>query len=166
MKRSITVKINGVNFTDEVEDRLLLVWFIRDLAGLTGTHVGCDTGHCGACTVLMDRRSVKSCSILAVQADNAAITTVEDLAKEGKMHPLQDSFRENFAVQCGYCTPGLLMSSFYLLSGNEDPSEAEIMKAIHGNLCRCEGYPGIIRAIKKASEKMKSDVSSSKFSQA
>lgn len=156
MKRKVSIKINGVNFSDEIEDRLLLVWFIREHAGLTGTHVGCDTGHCGACTVIMNGRSVKSCSILAVQADGSEILSVEGLTNlsDGKMHPLQESFRENFAVQCGYCTPGLLMTSYFLLKRNPNPSETEIMQAIHGNICRCEGYPGIIRAIKAASEKV------------
>jgi aerobic carbon-monoxide dehydrogenase small subunit len=154
LKRQISVKINGVNYSDEVEDRLLLVWFIREVAGLTGTHVGCDTGHCGACTVIINDRSIKSCSILAAQADGCEILTVEGLSKEGKPHALQQSFRDNFAVQCGYCTPGLLMSAYFLLNRNPDPNEAEIAKAIHGNLCRCEGYPGIIRAIKRASEMM------------
>ncbi|SRR5579875_303710 len=153
MKRRINVKINGINFTSEVEDRMLLVWFIRDVAGLTGTHIGCDTGHCGACTVILNGRTVKSCSVLAVQTDGAEVMTVEGLASKGA-HPLQESFRENFAVQCGYCTPGLLMTSYFLLGRNDHPTEEEIMKAIHGNICRCEGYPGIIRAIKAASEKM------------
>lgn len=144
-----------MNYEAEVEDRLLLVWFIREVAGLTGTHVGCDTGHCGACTVIMDERSIKSCSILAVQAGGRKILTVEGLSKEGKaLHPLQQSFRENFAVQCGYCTPGLLLSAYFLLNRSPEPTEGEIMKAIHGNLCRCEGYPAIIRAIKSASDKL------------
>jgi aerobic carbon-monoxide dehydrogenase small subunit len=154
MRRSVSIKINGETYWGEVEDRLLLVWFIREVAGLTGTHVGCDTGHCGACTVIVNGRSVKSCSVLAVQANGSQIMTVEGLASEGKPHVLQQSFRENFAVQCGYCTPGLLMSAYYLLSRNPHPTENEITRAIHGNLCRCEGYSAIIRAIKSASEKI------------
>ena len=148
------MKINGVEYSGDAEDRMLLVWFIREVAGLTGTHIGCDTGHCGACTVLLEGKSLKSCSILAVQADGGEIMTVEGLGQAGRPHPLQQSFRENFAVQCGYCTPGLLMSALFLLSRNPEPTETDIVKAIHGNLCRCEGYPGIIRAIKSASEKM------------
>lgn len=160
MKRSVSIKINGVNYSGEIEDRMLLVWFIREVAGLTGTRVGCDTGHCGACTVVMEGRSLKSCSLLAVQGDGSEILTVEGLIQGGKPHPLQQSFRENFAVQCGYCTPGFLMSAYFLLSRNPEPTESEIAKAIHGNLCRCEGYPGIIRAIKSASEKMSKKASS------
>lgn len=155
MKRNVSIKINGTIYSGEVEDRTLLVWFIREVAGLTGTHVGCDTGHCGACTIIMKNKSLKSCSVLAVQADGAEILTVEGLSQGSKPHPLQQSFRDNFAVQCGYCTPGFLMSAYFLLNNNPHPTEREIEKAIHGNLCRCEGYPGIIRAIKSASEKMK-----------
>jgi carbon-monoxide dehydrogenase small subunit len=154
MRRTVTIKINGKDYSAEVEDRMLLVQFIREVAGLTGTHVGCDTGHCGACTVIMDGKSVKSCMVLAVQADGAEILTVEGLAKDGKLHPLQESFRENFALQCGYCTPGFLMSAYFLLNRNPNPTEEEIKEGITGNLCRCEGYPNIIKAIKAAAEKL------------
>jgi carbon-monoxide dehydrogenase small subunit len=150
LKRTVAVKINGLKISGEIEDRMLLVWFIREIAGLTGTHVGCDTGHCGACTILMDGRTVKSCQILTIQANNSAITTIEGLSGGGKPDILQQTFREEFAVQCGYCTPGMILSAKFLLSRNQSPTKEEIARAIHGNLCRCEGYPAIIRAIEKA----------------
>ncbi len=152
MKRVVTIKINGEEYSAEVEDRMLLVQFIREVAGLTGTHIGCDTGHCGACTVIMNGKSVKSCMVLAVQANGAEIMTVEGLAKDGELHPLQKTFRENFALQCGFCTPGFLMSSYFLLQRNPNPTEEEIREGITGNLCRCEGYPKIIKAIKEAAK--------------
>ena len=152
MKRVVTIKINGEEYSAEVEDRMLLVQFIREVAGLTGTHIGCDTGHCGACTVIMNGKSVKSCMVLAVQANGAEIMTVEGLAKDGELHPLQKAFHENFALQCGFCTPGFLMSSYFLLQRNPNPTEEEIREGITGNLCRCEGYPKIIKAIKEAAK--------------
>lgn len=152
MRRRVTIKINGEEYSAEVEDRMLLVQFIREVAGLTGTHIGCDTGHCGACTVIMNGKSVKSCMILAVQANGAEIMTVEGLAKNGELHPLQKAFQENFALQCGYCTPGFLMSSYFLLQRNPNPTEEEIKEGLAGNICRCEGYPNIIRAVKAAAK--------------
>jgi len=161
MKRRVTIKINGREYSAEVEDRMLLVQFIREVAGLTGTHIGCDTGHCGACTVIMNGKSVKSCMVLAVQADGAEILTVEGLAKDGELHPLQKAFNKNFALQCGYCTPGFLMSAYFLLSRNPNPTEEEIKEGIAGNLCRCEGYPNIIKAIKEAAQELQKEKSTS-----
>ncbi len=161
MKRRVTIKINGREYSAEVEDRMLLVQFIREVAGLTGTHIGCDTGHCGACTVIMNGKSVKSCMVLAVQADGAEILTVEGLAKDGELHPLQKAFNKNFAVQCGFCTPGMLMSAYFLLSRNPNPTEEEIKEGIAGNLCRCEGYPNIIKAIKEAAQELQKEKSTS-----
>lgn len=153
MKRTVIVNINGTNYSAEVQDRMLLVQFIREVAGLTGTHVGCDTGHCGACTVIVDGKSVKSCMMLAVQANGSKVVTVEGLAKDSKLHALQEAFREEFAVQCGYCTPGMLMSSLFLLEKHPNPTDEEIKEGIAGNICRCAGYPNIVRAIKSASRK-------------
>lgn len=152
---NIRCKINGKSYVGKAEPRRLLVQFIRDELGLTGTHVGCDTGHCGACTVLMNGRTVKSCLVLAVQADGAEITTVEGLAHEGKLHAIQEAFWENHGLQCGYCTPGMLMSSLFLLQRNPDPSEEEIRRGIEGNLCRCTGYINIVKSIKAASKKIR-----------
>ncbi|MDA2934919.1 (2Fe-2S)-binding protein, partial [Acidobacteria bacterium AH-259-D05] len=135
----VTVRINGRDFEHEVEPRLLLVSYIRDRVRLTGTHIGCDTGHCGACTVLFRGRPIKSCMMLAVSADGAEITTIEGLAADG-LHPVQEAFRSCFAVQCGYCTPGMIISSYWLLQNNPEPSEAQIRRAITGNLCMCTGY--------------------------
>jgi carbon-monoxide dehydrogenase small subunit len=152
MKRSVVIRINGKDYPAEIPDRMLLVQFIRDVAGLTGTHIGCDTGHCGACTVLVNGKSMKSCMVLAVQAAGADVMTVEGLAEDAKMRAIQEAFRSEFAVQCGYCTPGFLISSFYLLSKHPNPTEDQIKEAVAGNICRCAGYPNIVRAIKKASE--------------
>ncbi len=157
MRRRVTIKINGEEYSAEVEDRMLLVQFIREVAGLTGTHIGCDTGHCGACTVIMNGKSVKSCMVLAVQANGAEIMTVEGLAKNGELHPLQKAFQENFAIQCGYCTPGFLMSSYFLLQRNPNPTEEEIKEGLAGNICRCEGYPNIIRAVKAAAKALQEE---------
>jgi aerobic carbon-monoxide dehydrogenase small subunit len=148
--KTIKVEINGVSYEREVEARRLLVHFIRDDLELTGTHVGCDTGNCGACSVIMGRELVKSCMLLAIQADGGTIETVEGLAGDGELTPLQQAFSEAHALQCGYCTPGMLMSAKYLLDRNPAPSEEEIRKAIQGNICRCTGYVNIVRAIEKA----------------
>ncbi len=150
----ITVTVNGTHYERQVEARLLLVQFIREELRLTGTHIGCDTTYCGACTVLLNGEPVKSCTVLAVQADGAEISTVEGLEQDGKLHPLQESFSEHHALQCGYCTPGMLMSAYYLLETNPTPSDAEIRKGIQGNVCRCTGYNNIFKAISDAAEKM------------
>ncbi|HYX88115.1 MAG TPA: (2Fe-2S)-binding protein [Gaiellaceae bacterium] len=144
---TISVEVNGDRYEREVEARRLLVHFIRDDLELTGTHVGCDTGNCGACTVIYDGQAVKSCMLLAVQADGATIETVEGLAPDGDLHPLQQAFSDHHALQCGYCTPGMLLSAKHLLDHNPQPSEDEIRKAIQGNICRCTGYVNIVEAI-------------------
>jgi aerobic carbon-monoxide dehydrogenase small subunit len=148
---TIGVSVNGERYEREVEARKLLVHFIRDDLDLTGTHVGCDTGNCGACTVLLDGRALKSCMLLAAQADGAEITTVEGLAGDGEVTPLQRAFSEHHGLQCGYCTPGMLISATYLLSKVPQPSEEEIRRAIQGNICRCTGYVNIVKAIQAAS---------------
>ncbi len=154
-KHSITITINGTEHSAEVDSRLLLVHLIRDELRLTGTHIGCDTTHCGACTVLIDGEPMKSCTVLAVQADGREIKTVEGLAENGNLHPLQEGFWEEHGLQCGYCTPGMLMTGYALLQRNPDPSEIEIREAISGNLCRCTGYVNIIQSVRYAAEKMK-----------
>jgi carbon-monoxide dehydrogenase small subunit len=146
----VTVVVNGVEYERDVEARRLLVHFLRDDLELTGTHVGCDTGNCGACTVLLDGQAIKSCMVLAIQADGARIETVEGLAGDGELHPLQQAFGAHHALQCGYCTPGMLMSAKYLLDSNPEPTEHEIRKAIQGNICRCTGYVNIVEAIASA----------------
>jgi aerobic carbon-monoxide dehydrogenase small subunit len=146
----VTVEVNGVSYERDVEARRLLVHFIRDDLELTGTHVGCDTGNCGACTVLLDGQAIKSCMVLAIQANGAKIETVEALTRDGELHPLQQAFGAHHALQCGYCTPGMLMSAKYLLDSNPEPTENEIRKAIQGNICRCTGYVNIVEAIKSA----------------
>jgi carbon-monoxide dehydrogenase small subunit len=156
LKKKVKVKVDGVFYEAEVEPRVLLVHFLRDYLDITSVNVGCDTGHCGACTVLMNGVSVKSCQMLAVQADGAEIMTVAGLAKNGMLHPLQEAFNEYHALQCGYCTPGMLMSAYFLLKRNPNPTEDEIRRGIAGNLCRCTGYTPIIKAIKAAAEKMQS----------
>jgi carbon-monoxide dehydrogenase small subunit len=148
----ISVTVDGVKLEDEVEPRLLLVHYLREVAGKTGTPIGCDTSNCGACTVLMDGQSVKSCSVLAVQADGAQITTIEGLG-EGGLHPLQAAFHGEHALQCGYCTPGMIMAAVDLLGENPHPSDAEIREGLEGNLCRCTGYENIVRAVRRAAEK-------------
>ena len=150
----IRVTLNGVKQEADVEPRLLLVHLIRDVLGLTGTHVGCDTTSCGACTVLLDGRAVKSCTVFAVQADSSEILTVEGLIKNGTLHPLQQAFHEEHGLQCGFCTPGMLMSSCALLEKNPNPTEAEIRWGISGNLCRCTGYQNIVKAVQNAAAKM------------
>ena len=150
----IAVTVDGARHEDEVEPRTLLVHWLRDSLGLVGTPVGCDTSNCGACTVLVDGRSAKSCSLLAVQADGTDITTIEGLAN-GEWHPVQTAFKECHALQCGYCTPGMVLASVDLLSENPDPSEAEIREGLKGNLCRCTGYHNIVKAVGVAAEMMK-----------
>ena len=156
-KHQISVTVNGAEHQAEVDSRLLLVHFIRDEIRLTGTHIGCDTTHCGACTVLLNGTPVKSCTVLAVQADGAEIKTVEGLAENGTLHPLQEGFWEKHGLQCGFCTPGMLMTGSALLESNPNPSEAEIRQAISGNLCRCTGYVNIVKAVQYAADKMASD---------
>ena len=144
----VNVSVNGQQYRRRVQSRLLLVDFLRDELGLTGTHIGCDTGHCGACTVTMDGITVKSCLLLAAQANNSEVLTIEGVSKGGKLHPLQQAFLDHQALQCGYCTPGMILSSIFLLNRNPNPTEEEMRKAIDGNLCRCTGYLGIMKAIK------------------
>ena len=151
----IEVTVNGSKQSAEVPARLLLVHFLREDLRLTGTHIGCDTTHCGACTVLLDGTPVKSCTLLAVQADGRQVTTVEGLEKDGKLHPVQEGFWEKHGLQCGYCTPGMMLTSCALLAQNKSPSEGEIREAISGNLCRCTGYVNIIKAVEYAAEKMR-----------
>jgi aerobic carbon-monoxide dehydrogenase small subunit len=143
----ISVEVNGERFERDVEARRLLVHFLRDDVDLTGTHVGCDTGNCGACTVIVDGVAIKSCMMLAVQADGSSIQTIEGLSPDGELHPLQQAFSSFHALQCGYCTPGMLMSAKHLLDHNPEPTEAEIRRAIQGNICRCTGYVNIVEAI-------------------
>ncbi len=150
----ITVRVNGRERTAAVEPRLLLVHFLRETLNLTGTHVGCDTSQCGACTVLLDGRSAKSCTVFAVQADGEEVQTIEGLAAGGDLHPLQDGFWEEHGLQCGYCTPGMIMSALNLLRDNPAPSDAEIREGISGNICRCTGYQHIVNAIRSAAERM------------
>jgi aerobic-type carbon monoxide dehydrogenase small subunit (CoxS/CutS family) len=150
--KRISVEINGERHEAEVEARRLLVHFIRDDANLTGTHVGCDTGNCGACTVIVDGVAVKSCMMLAIQADGSTVETVEGLSPDGELHPLQQAFSARHALQCGYCTPGMLMSAKHLLDHNPEPTEGEIRRAIQGNICRCTGYVNIVEAIQDAAK--------------
>jgi carbon-monoxide dehydrogenase small subunit len=151
---AISLSVNGVKHEAVVEPRTLLVYFLREYLGLTGTHVGCDTSQCGACTIHFNGRAVKSCTILAVQANGAAITTIEGLGREGVLHPVQEGFREKHGLQCGYCTPGMIMSGVSLLQTNPNPTDEEIKHALEGNLCRCTGYVNIVEAVKWAAEKM------------
>jgi carbon-monoxide dehydrogenase small subunit len=151
----IQVKVNGTAHTSDVEARLLLVHYLRDVLNLTGTHVGCDTSQCGACTILVNGQSAKACTMFAVQADGAEIITIEGLAKDGKLHPLQEGFWEKHGLQCGFCTPGMIMAAYQILQRMKSPSEPEIRHALEGNLCRCTGYHNIVRAIQYAAEKMK-----------
>jgi aerobic carbon-monoxide dehydrogenase small subunit len=151
----ISFSINGVKHDADVEPRLLLVHFIRDLAGLTGTHIGCETSICGACTVLLDGNPVKSCTLLAVQADGAEITTIEGLAKNGKLHPVQEGFWECHGLQCGFCTPGMIMAACGLLQENANPTEDQIRHGLEGNICRCTGYQHIVEAVQYAANELK-----------
>ena len=150
-RTTITVNVDKVSYTDDVEPRMLLVQYLRERLGKTGTLIGCDTSNCGACTVHLDGTSVKSCTMLAVQADGHEVTTIEGLAQDGELHPMQAAFHECHALQCGFCTPGMIMQSIDLLNDNPKPSEAEIRSGLEGNLCRCTGYHNIVRAVQTAS---------------
>ena len=156
-KVSIQVRVNGKSYSREVEPRQLLVEFLREELQMTGTHVGCDTTYCGACTVLMNGAAVKSCTVFTVQADDAEITTVEGLEKNGELHPIQKAFGDCYGLQCGYCTPGLMLSALQLLSDNPQPDQKHIRKAIAGNTCRCTGYQNIFKAIETAAARMRSN---------
>jgi carbon-monoxide dehydrogenase small subunit len=151
---NVSMTVNGQQRSGDVEPRLLLVHFIRDVLGLTGTHVGCDTSQCGACTIIMNGKAVKSCTVLTVQAEGADIMTIEGLAKDGQLHPIQQGFWEEHGLQCGYCTPGMIMTAYDLLNNNPSPTEEEIRKGIEGNLCRCTGYQNIVKAIQYAAREM------------
>lgn len=155
MSVKISVSINGKKYTSEVEPRQLLVYHLREALGLTGSHVGCDTSSCGACTVLVDGQAVKSCTTLAAQVDGCNVTTVEGLAKNGSLHPIQEGFKQEHGLQCGFCTPGMIMAAADLLQNNPDPSETEIRHALEGNFCRCTGYHNIVRSIQWAANKLK-----------
>lgn len=152
MALSISLTVNGTQHTNEVEPRLLLSNYLRDVLNLTGTHVGCDTTNCGACTIILNGAAVKSCTIFAVQVDGGTVTTIEGLAQNGKYHPLQDGFWEKHGLQCGFCTPGMIMSAYGLLQDNPHPSEEEIRQGLSGNLCRCTGYHNIVKAVQYAAE--------------
>jgi carbon-monoxide dehydrogenase small subunit len=154
MAYPVTVTVNGTKRRNQVDARLLLVHYLRETLGLTGTNIGCDTSQCGSCTVLMDGKAVKSCTVLTVQADGAKITTIEGLANNGKLHPLQDAFWEKHGLQCGFCTPGMILTACDLLENNPRPSEAEIRAGLEGNLCRCTGYQNIVAAVKEAAGRM------------
>jgi carbon-monoxide dehydrogenase small subunit len=151
---NITVKVNGKDHTAAVEPRLLLVHFIREVLALTGTHIGCDTTSCGACTILLDGRPVKSCTLFAVQVDGRELSTIEGVAQNGALHPLQEGFKEKHGLQCGFCTPGMIMSTYALLQKNPQPTEQDIRWGISGNLCRCTGYQNIVKAVQYAAEKL------------
>jgi aerobic carbon-monoxide dehydrogenase small subunit len=153
MKKAINLSVNGVSHDDEVEPRMLLVHYLRDVLGLTGTHVGCETSLCGACTVSLDGQVVKSCTMFAVQANGSSITTVEGLATDGELHPVQEGFWERHGLQCGYCTPGMIMTATQLIERNPNPSREEICHGLEGNLCRCTGYQHIIEAVEYAAKK-------------
>jgi len=155
MRRSISLTVNGRKHGAEVEPRMLLVHFVRESLGLTGTNVGCDTSQCGSCTVLMDGKAVKSCTVLAVQADGAEITTIEGLAKDGELHALQQAFWDKHGLQCGFCTPGMILTACELLERNPNPTDAEVRHGIEGNLCRCTGYQNIVTAVQDAAERMR-----------
>ncbi|MCH8983810.1 MAG: (2Fe-2S)-binding protein [Acidobacteria bacterium] len=153
----VSMTVNGGEVSGDVEARTLLVHFIRENLHLTGTHVGCESGYCGACTVILDSKPVKSCSMLAVQAEGSSITTIEGLASNGELHPVQEGFWERHGLQCGFCTPGMIMSSVALLEENDNPSEAEIRHSIEGNLCRCTGYHNIVKAVEYAGAKVRGE---------
>jgi carbon-monoxide dehydrogenase small subunit len=154
MTRQVRIKVNGVERTDQVEPRLLLIHYIREVAGLTGSHIGCETSLCGACTVSVDGKAVKSCTMFAVQADGREVTTIEGLASNGHFHPVQEAFWDEHGLQCGYCTPGMIMSVKQLVERNPKPSDADIRHGIEGNLCRCTGYQNIVKAARSAAAKM------------
>ena len=149
----VSMTVNGTSFTNDVEPRTLLVHYLRENLQLTGTHVGCDTSSCGACTIIVNGETVKSCTLLAVQCEGAEIKTIEGMASNGKLHPIQESFREKHGLQCGFCTPGMIMSSWQLLERNPNPSEDEIRHALEGNFCRCTGYHNIVNAVQDAANK-------------
>lgn len=157
MKTLVQIRVNGKNYKHDVEPRTLLVHFLRDVCGLTGTHVGCETSICGACTVLVDGKAVKSCTMFAVQADGTNITTIEGLARDGGLHPVQEGFWEKHGLQCGYCTPGMIMAGVQILQRNANPSREEIAHGLEGNLCRCTGYSHIVDAIEYAARKLQND---------
>jgi len=154
MRYPVSITVNGVRRRGDVEARLLLVHYIRESLGLTGTNVGCDTSQCGACTVLMNEKAVKSCTVLTVQADGAKVTTIEGLATNGKLHPLQEAFREKHGLQCGFCTPGMVLTAANLIEQNPKPSESDIRHGIEGNLCRCTGYQNIVAAVREGAAKV------------
>ena len=158
----ITVTVDGSTYTDEIEPRMLLVHYLRESLGKVGTVIGCDTSNCGACTVHLDGRSVKSCNVLAVQADGHEVTTIEGLAQDGQLHPMQRAFHEHHALQCGYCTPGMIMQAIDILIDNPDPSERQIRHGLEGNLCRCTGYHNIVKAIAAAAQAPGAEALSSK----
>jgi carbon-monoxide dehydrogenase small subunit len=153
MKKAINITVNGVSYQHEVEPRLLLVHYLRDVLGLTGTHIGCETSLCGACTILVEGQAVKSCTMLAVQADDSEITTIEGLVKNGELHPMQEGFWERHGLQCGYCTPGMIMAATQIIDRNANPSREEIRHGLEGNLCRCTGYQHIVEAVEYAAKK-------------
>ena len=155
MKKTIQVTVNGRNYIEDVEPRLLLSHFLRETIGLTGTHIGCVIGECGACTILLDGKLVKSCLLFAPQADGKKIVTIEGLASDGELHPVQEAFVQCYGLQCGYCTPGMILAAHYLLTKNPDPTEAEIRKGLEGNLCMCTGYMQIVDAVKEAAQALK-----------
>lgn len=155
MKRTITVTINGETRSDEIEPRLLLIHYLREVVGLTGAHIGCETSLCGACTVELDGKAVKSCTMFAVQANGRSLTTIEGIAKNGVLHPVQEAFWNEHGLQCGFCTPGMIIASKQLLERNPNPTEGEIRHGIEGNLCRCTGYQHIVNAVRTAAERMK-----------
>ncbi len=155
MKHPVSLSVNGATHTADVEPRLLLVHFLRDTLGLTGTNVGCDTSQCGACTVMIDGQAVKSCTVLAVQADGSKVTTIEGLATNGKLHPLQQAFWDKHGLQCGFCTPGMIMTAYELIKHNPSPSESEVRHGLEGTLCRCTGYQNIVAAVQEAATRMR-----------
>ena len=157
MKRTISIIVNGTEHQVEVEPRTLLVHLIRETLSLTGTHIGCDTSSCGACTILLDGKSIKSCTVLAVQANGKEVTTIEGVGEPGNLHPLQEGFKENHGLHCGFCTPGMILRSIELLENNNNPTEEEIRWGISGNLCRCTGYNNIVKAVQYAGAKMRGD---------
>ena len=157
-KHTVNIEINGLNITREVDSRMLLIHFLREELQMTGTHIGCDTSSCGACTVLMDGRSIKSCTLFTVQANGKSLTTIEGLENGGKLHPLQEGFHEEHGLQCGFCTPGMIMRAVEILEKNPNPTEEEIRWGISGNLCRCTGYVNIVKSVQYAAEKMQKEV--------
>ncbi len=157
-KHTVNIEINGLNITREVDSRMLLIHFLREELQMTGTHIGCDTSSCGACTVLMDGRSIKSCTLFTIQANGKSLTTIEGLENGGKLHPLQEGFHEEHGLQCGFCTPGMIMRAVEILEKNPNPTEEEIRWGISGNLCRCTGYVNIVKSVQYAAEKMQKEV--------